>query len=105
MSSLKPTAEFFSNDMKRYEKLLNRRLLRDLDGGFEKWMNQNQRVDRRKDRHLGSDARKRRRQELRKTRDRRTNNGDREALTFLRQEVAANPVSYTHLTLPTIYSV
>ena len=89
--SLKPAnAEFFSNDMKRYEKLLNRRLLRDLDGGFEEWVNQNQRVDRRKDRHLGTAARKRRRQELRKTRDRRTNNGDREALTFLRQEVAAN---------------
>ncbi len=91
MPTLTPNAgELFSRDMKRYQKLLNRRLLDQLDNEFTEWLDGNRRVDRRKNRHLTGSARRRRNEEMRRLKDRRTDDGQREAVSFLRKEIADN---------------
>ena len=90
MSSIARTAtELFSSDMTRFEIRLNARLLKDLQEEFHAWAAENERVDRGKDRHLSIQARMRRRREMREIEQRRSNDGVRQAVLFLRQQIAA----------------
>ena len=85
-----PTRELFTNGMTRFEEQLNHRLLEDLDDEIGTWLSQNERIDRRKDRHLSTKARMRRRQEMREVDMRRSRDGVRETVLFLRQQIASH---------------